>query len=419
MALPADKQFLEAVRRSSHILVTFRRDWSVDAVASALAVARILEKKGKRVEVVADGFVPTKQIGFLPQADAVKPAFNQLQKFIINLDVSRHKIDELSYDLEGDRLRIYITPKDGQFDGRDVTTAASDFKYDLIISVDTPDYPSLGGLFTANTDFFYHRPVINIDSDPANENYGNINAVDITATSSAEVVYSLFKSMGEHFLDEDIATCLLAGMIAKTRSFKTPSVTPKTLEAASELMAAGARRDEIVQNLYRTRSLSTLKLWGRALARLKYDAEAKFAWTLLVRQDFIHAGAKEEFLPDVIDELIANSPEAEIIGILYEQEHPTDKGRTAGICALVSSEKYSDAQGLVSSLRPDGTRKLARICFPGANLIEAEKSVIAAIYKTIGKERKEAAQLAAIQPLAAELTPAAPALPIEAPKQGN
>ncbi len=412
MALPADKQFLEAVRRSSHILVTFRRDWSVDAVASALALGLILEKKGKRVEIVADGFIPSKQIGFLPKLDGIKPAFSQLQKFIINLDVSHRKIDELSYDLEGDRLRIYITPRDGQFDSRDVTTAASDFKYDLIIAVDTPDYPSIGGLFTANTDFFYHRPVINIDSDPANENFGNINAVDITATSSAEVVYSLFRAMGEHFLDEDVATCLLAGMIAKTRSFKTASVTPKTLEAASELMAAGARRDEIVQNLYRTRSLSTLKLWGRALARLKYDAEAKFAWTLLVRQDFIHAGAKEEFLPDVIDELIANSPEAEIIGILYEQEHPADKGRTAGICALISSEKYADAQGLVSSLRPEGSRKLARICFPGANLIEAEKSVLAAIYKTIGKTRKEAAQLAAIQPLAVEpAAVAAPAMP--------
>jgi nanoRNase/pAp phosphatase (c-di-AMP/oligoRNAs hydrolase) len=385
MALPAEKQFLEALKRSNHALVTCRRDWSVDAVASALAVARLIERQGKRADIVIDGFEPGKAVKFLPGVAAIKPAFQQLQRFIISLDVAKNKIDELSYDLDGDKLKIFVTPKVGQFDGRDVTTAASDFKYDLIVTVDTPDYPSLGGIFTANTDFFYHRPTVNIDSDPGNEQYGNINAVDITATSTAEIIYGLLKAGGEHLLDEDLATCLLAGMISKTRSFKTPSVTPKTLDAASQLIAAGARRDEIISNLYRTRSLTTLKLWGRALARLKYDPTAKFAWTLLVRQDFVHAGAGEETLPDVIDELIANSPEAEIIGILYEQESAAEKGRVGGICALVSSEKYADSLGLVASLKPEGHRRLARVCFPGAGLMEAEKSVLQAIYKTLGK----------------------------------
>jgi len=385
MALPAEKQLLEALKRSDHALLTCRRDWSVDALASALALARIIERGGKRADVVVDGFEPSKAVGFLPSVGAVKPAFQQLQKFIINLDVSRGKIDELSYDIQDDKLRIFVTPKTGQFDGRDVTTAASDFKYDLIITLDTPDYPSLGGIFTANTDFFYHRPTVNIDSDPGNEQYGNINAVDITATSTAEVIYNVFHNDGRHFLDEDVATCLLAGMIAKTRSFKTSTVTPKTLEAASQLIAAGARRDEIIQNLYRTRTLTTLKLWGRALARLKYDPVAKFAWTLLVRQDFVHAGTHEESLPDVIDELIVNSPEAEIIGILYEQDAAPDKNRPGGICALVSSEKHADSQNLVSSLRPEGSRRLARICFPGATLVDAEKSVLGAIYKSLGK----------------------------------
>ncbi|MFA6603930.1 MAG: DHH family phosphoesterase [Patescibacteria group bacterium] len=380
-----EKQFVETLKRAEHALITFRRDWSVDALASALAIQRYLASKGKRAEIVADDFTPAKSAKFLPGANEVKPSFERLQKFIINLDVSKTKIEELSYDLKDDKLRIYINPKAGQFAAADLTTATSDFKYDLIIAVDTPDYHSLGALFDLNTDFFYHRPTVNIDHDPANEHYGNLNAVDIAATSTSEVIYSLLKSAGEHFLDPDTATCLLAGMISKTRSFKTPTVTPRTLEIAAELVAAGARRDEIVQNLYRTRSLATLKLWGRALARLKYDGAARFAWTLLVRPDFVHAGAGEEFLPDVIEELMMNSPEAEIFGVLYEQDAPADKSRPAGICALVSSEKYSNALGLVSSLKPEGTRRLARLCFPAANLIDAEKAVLGSIYKSLGK----------------------------------
>lgn len=385
--------------KSEHPLITFRKEWSVDAVASALALAKFLEKKGKRADVVADGFAAPKSLRFLPGIETVKPNFRQLRKFVIHLDVSKTKIDELSYDIEGDKLRIHVTPKEGRFDGKDVTTASTDFKYDCIVTVDTPDYGALGTLFSANTEFFYDRPTINIDHEPANEQYGNLNCVDITATSTAEVMHALLKSTGEHFLSEEIATCLLAGIISKTRSFKTASVTPRTLDIASELVSAGAKREEIVQNLYRTRTISTLKLWGRALARLKFDPGIKMAWTLLVRQDFIHAGATEEHLPDVIDELIMNSPEAEIVGLLYEQESTTEPGKVAGVCALVSTEKHADALGLLPGLKPDGTRRMARVCFPTTAIMDAEKTVLAAINKSLGKTPRTAPTVSAAAPV--------------------
>lgn len=385
--------------KSEHPLITFRKEWSVDAVASALALAKFLEKKGKRADVVADGFAAPKSLRFLPGIETVKPNFRQLRKFVIHLDVSKTKIDELSYDIEGGKLRIHVTPKEGRFDGRDVTTASTDFKYDCIVTVDTPDYGALGTLFSANTEFFYDRPTINIDHEPSNEQYGNLNCVDITATSTAEVMHALLKSTGEHFLTEDIATCLLAGIISKTRSFKTASVTPRTLDIASELVSAGAKREEIVQNLYRTRTISTLKLWGRALARLKFDPRIKMAWTLLVRQDFIHAGATEEHLPDVIDELIMNSPEAEIVGLLYEQESTTEPGKVAGVCALVSTEKHADALRLLPGLKPDGTRRMARVCFPTTAIMDAEKSILAAINKSLGKTPRTAPAMSAAAPV--------------------
>jgi nanoRNase/pAp phosphatase (c-di-AMP/oligoRNAs hydrolase) len=377
---------METALGSSHLLITFRKEWNVDAAASALALSAFFTARGKRVDIVADGFVAPKSLAFLPGVENIRPAFSQLQKFVISLDVSKTPIDELSYDVENGKLRIHVTPKNGgRYDGKDVTTAASEFKYDCIITVDTPDYASLGTLFSANTEFFFNRPVVNIDHDPANEQFGNVNAVDITATSSAECTYSLLKETGEHFMREDIATCLLAGIISKTRSFKTSNVTPKTLDIASALVAAGAHRDEIVNGLYRTRTLATLKLWGRALARLKFDPSIKMAWTLIVRQDFVHAGASEEHLVDVIDELIMNSPEAEIYGVLYEQEAAGEPGKIAGICAMISTEKHADALGLVAGLKPEGTRRLARVCFPHASIMEAERSIIGAIQKSLGK----------------------------------
>lgn len=385
MSLANATQFNEMLKGSRHALVTFRKDWNVDAAASALALARVIGKRGGRADIVADGFAPTKSLSFLPGHQDIQPAFKQLQKFTVSLDVSKTKVDELTYHLDGDKLNIHITPKAGQFADKDVVVAASDFKYDLIITLNTPDYASLGPIFAANTELFYRRPTINIDHETANERYGNFNAVDITAASTAEVVHGLLDAGGESFLDGDVATCLLAGVIHKTRSFRSPTVSPRTLDIASELIAAGARRDEIVQNLYRTRPLQTLKLWGRALARLKYDPATKMVWTLLVRQDFIHAGTTDESLEDVLQEMIASAPEAEVAAVLYEQEDPADRGRVAGICALVSSEQHEDAGKLMVGLRPEGDRRMARVCFPGKSLLEAETAVLETLARSLSK----------------------------------
>lgn len=380
------RQYFDLVAKSEHVLIAIPKEWSIDAVATALALSKALTAQGAHVDVVADGFSVRKDVAFLPGADAVKNEIGRLRKFVIELDASDTKVGELSYDMKGDKLRIFVTPKSGAFTEKDVSTRAAKYRYDVIVTIDAPDLASLGSVFERHSDMFFEVPLVNIDNDAGNEKYGNVNVVDITATSCAEIVHRMYKDADTEVLDEDIATCLLTGLISKTHSFKTPTVTPGTLAYASELISAGARRGDIIQHLYRTRSLSTLKLWGRALARLKYDPETRMAWSVLVRQDFVHAGAEEEHLADVIDELIANSPEADIIGLIYEQESSEKVGAIGGICALVWTERHADALGLVQPLRPEGNRRLARICFPGGTILDAERSVLATVARSLGKE---------------------------------
>ncbi len=385
MAHASQRQFTEVIDRSTSVLVAFRKEWDIDALATSLALARTLRKKGKAVDVACDGFVAPATVSFLPDVGTVQKELRGLQKFVVRVDTSRIGIEALSYDKKDTHLDIVLTPKGGQFEARDIATEAKEFKYDLVVTVGAPDYASLGKIHSAHPDFFFDRPLIAIDADASHEQYGNINIVDIAATSCGEVVARLMAGEGKHALDADTATCLLTGIIAKTRSFKDASVTPKTLETASELIAAGARRADIVQHLYRTRPLATLKLWGRALARLKYDPGIKMTWTMLVRQDFVHAGASEEYLEEVIEELISTTPDAEIISVLYERESPTQPGRIQDICGLVSSERHANALGLVSDLKPEGSRRLARLCFPDTTLVQAEKAVITSIYRSLGK----------------------------------
>ncbi|MBI5072024.1 hypothetical protein HZB93_04025 [Candidatus Falkowbacteria bacterium] len=374
MALNLNQQIFETLQKSSHPLIAFRKNWSGDAVATSLALRAVLRKLGKpMVDVASDGFSAPKNFNFLPEVSAIKPDINNLRKLIISLDVAGNQIGGLHYEMNGDKLNIFVAPEEKNLDAKNISTTFSDYKYDLALVLDTPDLESLGGIYHKNSEFFYRTPVVNIDHSPANEQFGQINLVEMNSTSTAETLFNFLESLDPRLIDEEVATLLLAGMISKTRSFKSPNVTPRTLGIASQLVARGARREEIVKNLYQTKTIGTLKLWGRALMRLKNDPAAKIVWSLLTRDDFITSGAESEDLPEVIDELIANSPDADIVVLFYEI--PYTNSPEVKICCLVKTLKGATADKLISRAA-EGTKDFKQFCLTGMHLTDAEKEII-------------------------------------------
>lgn len=382
MSLNETQQIFEAWKRADSILVAFRHDPHHDGAASALALASVLKKMGKPVVIVCDNWLSPNELQFLPETSAIKPKLEQIQKFVIEVDVAQTPIKELSYDVKDNKLRISLVPKTGAWQSEHVTTKPADYRFDLICTIGTPDLESLGKLFETHPDFFYHTPIINFDHDPANEHYGQINHIDINATAVCELLFDLINKIDRHLIDEPVATCLLTGMIGKTKSFKTPNVTPKTLSIASELVALGAKREVIVHHLYRTRTVPVLRLWGRALARLKHDASTKLVWTVLSRQDFIHAGADATVLPAVIDELIINAPEARVALILHE-----DAEQEKQITGLLHTERPFSATDLGAALNGTGDKETFRFTVPDKTLIEAEPYVTNLVKQQIAKTK--------------------------------
>jgi phosphoesterase RecJ-like protein len=295
-----------------------------------------------------------------------------MRRFVIELDASKTKVDQLTYETKNDKLLIHLAPKHGSWEEKDLNFTSSGYRYDLVICLGATDLESCAHLYHDHPDFFYHTPIINIDHAPENEHFGQLNVVDLTAVALGEVCHDLIEAIEPELIDEETATAFLAGMIAKTKSFKTRQVTPKTLQTASKLVARGARRETIVHHLYRTRSVPTLRLWGRALARLKSDPSSQTVWTLLSLQDFLHAGAEEGDLPDVIDELIASSPEAKLVVLIHET-------RQGGVTALVRAERPLDALALFAPLKPVGSREEVRLRFPDQTVIQAEQAVLEAL----------------------------------------
>jgi phosphoesterase RecJ-like protein len=369
--LNQNQQIFEQIKKAEKILITFSRTWSGDGVASALALFLFLKKLGKNVEIAAENVDKNESFTFLPSYTEIKPSLNSLRHFIVSLSTRQTKVNSVKYKQEPESLDFIVTPQNGFFTKEDLTIKSSGFKYDLIFVLDTRELESLGKIYDNDTELFYKVPVINIDHHPSNEEFGQINLIDLTAVSATEILFNLFEAYARESIDGEIATCLLTGMIAKTRSFKTSNVTPGALSVASQLIAMGGRREEIVNQLYRSRGLNVLKLWGLVLARLAGALENKLIWSRIKAEDFSKTESNENDLNEVIDELIINIPQAKVIVLFYE----TVSERVITSHGLIYAIKNLDAISLVQEFEPRGSKTLAQISLKKP-LAEAEKEVI-------------------------------------------
>lgn len=375
--LTEEQQIFEQINKARNILIVFKKTCSGDSISSSLAAFLFLKKMGKNADIAAEQSDASDLYSFLPGHGNIKRKLDNLRKFVISLDIANVKINQVKYKLEKNKLNFIIAPENGFFNHSDVTSSASEFKYDLIMAMGTPDFESLGEIYDKNAEFFYRTPIINIDHDSANENLGQINCVKLAAASTCEIVFSLFESMGRDLIDEDIATCLLAGMIAETKSFKTGNVTPDALLAASKLMAMGARREQIVNHFYRSKNINILKLWGRVLAQLSSAMDGKFIWATMSLRDFSETDSTEKDLIGVIDELIVNIPQAKVAVIIYEK---TDAN--SGI--IVYTAKNINAALLIKEFNPSGTKNMCRtiVNLPAA---EAERAIVGCVRNKLEK----------------------------------
>lgn len=369
----------QRLQESNHLLVTFphidgSNKESGDALGSALALFGYLNKIGKKVDLVAPEFKMPDRLSFLPHVDNVQGAIDLPSNYTLRIKTDKAPIKEWSYGLKEGALEIYLKPEHGILNSEDLELHQEEYKYDTIVTLDTPDLPALGRLFEEHSQLFYDKPIINIDHHVNNEHYGQINMVDINASATGEIVAQALQEIGSHHLDEHIATNLFTAIFLKTNGFKNPTISPNTLKIGAELIQLGARREEIMQNVFRARSLASLRLWGRALAHLKFDPATRLTWATLTLREILESGGNINDLPDVIDELIFTSPEAQMVVLICEET----EGR---VCVMLASRgtRPANLPWEVTQSIPGFTK----YCLVGQDLVSAEQQVVEKLKNTL------------------------------------
>lgn len=319
MTEPTPKQqAIELINRSQRLLVVPSRP-DGDSIGSALALLQVLRKLNKEVTLaVLDPIAQS--FKFLPAVTDITADIDGARDFIITLDSPSAEADRLSYNFDDGKLNIIITPKRGRYTQTDVSFAQGQFKYDAAIVLDAADLHQLGQVYDRYPTLFQEIPVINIDHHASNAYFGTINLVDLTATSTAEILIGLTEALGTNLIDDNIATCLLTGIISDTGSFQNANTTPKSLTVAAQLVGLGARQQEIIKHLFKTKSLAQLKLWGQILSRIQFDAGLKLAWATAGLNDLATLGATPTDMSGLIDELMTSIPGADVVLLLSEKE---------------------------------------------------------------------------------------------------
>ncbi len=381
MERSVSQQFFEYLQKSQNILIALPESSVFESVAAALALQLSLRDQGKQAQLSSTGPVPS-GFSFIQNPPQFTAPAKTAGNLVVLLNTAEKQLDELSYTAENDSVKIFLKAKTGVFVPTDISvTEDRAASYDLIITVDASSLDDLGALFHDNTELFYGVPKINIDTKAKNEYFGAVNIVDVTASSHGEILADLLQSEPTTTPSGEVATLLLASIISATTSFQDVRTTPKTLALAARLVELGARQQDIIISLFKTKDFSLLKLWGRVLARIKTDGDT-LLYSSLNNADFAKTETGPEHLFPVFRELLDNISGYQIVVLLAE----TTVGK---LHALIASLPHISIEAFLTSvsadapkvLPPYGAYRMHQLELSGKELTEVETLLLENIPK--------------------------------------
>ena len=236
----------EKIENASNILVAVSKDPTVDELSAALGLTMMLDGMGKHATAIYSGQTPN-AIQFLEPEKTFESNTNSLQDFIIAL--SKDKADHLRYKIDGDFVKVFITPYKTTIDESDLEFSHGDFNVDLVIALGVPSTDDLDAALSEHGRILHDASSINITNSAPGE-FGEMQWSEPGASSVSEMVSGLAFMMKDKVkMNKVVATAFLTGIVANTDRFLNDRTTPTTMDVAAKLMQAGANQQLISSNL--------------------------------------------------------------------------------------------------------------------------------------------------------------------------
>ena len=316
------KAVIGAIKKHKRFLVTTHINPDADAIGSALAMAAVLRSLGKSVVVLNEDAMP----GWL--------------KFLPSTAWFKKPVDIKTFD------------------------------YDVAIALDCGDCSRIGnvrGLLRKN------KLLVNIDHHKTNDCFGDVNLVLPKASSTAEVLFELFKKMKVAW-SRELATLLYAGIMTDTGSFRYDCTSARTHSIVGELIGHGVSPHEIYSKIYDVVSIRDLKTFLSIANDVEFIQKGKIACLELKEKDLVKFSNGFD-VRDKIFALLRSAQGVEVIVIFNE----VGKLRTR---VNFRSKENVDVARLACQFQGGGHAK-ASGCTVDLNIKETRRKILQAICKEL------------------------------------
>jgi hypothetical protein len=239
------QSIVDRLKQAKNVLVTVNNNPNIDQLASAIAVTLALNKAGMRANAVFSGKVPS-VLEFLKPDEIMDKNTDALRDFIISLD--KAKADKLRYKVEDEMVKVFITPYKSSLTQEDLNFEQGEFNVDVVLALGVKDKNDLDNAITTHGRILHDATVIDISTD-VEASLGTLIWTNPKASSLSEMILSLMTDIKADFLDEQIATALLTGIVAETERFSNAKTSSEVMQISGKLMGAGANQQLVVSQL--------------------------------------------------------------------------------------------------------------------------------------------------------------------------
>lgn len=242
------QQIVDSINANTNILVTVSSNPTVDELSAALGLTILLNNLEKRATAVFSGKIPA-AITFLEPDKTFENTADSLRDFIIALD--KEKADHLRYKVDGDLVKIFITPYRTTLSQADLDFSQGDYNVELVVAVGVKDQDHLDKALAAHGKILHDATVVTITAGPDTSSLGSVDWHDGAASSLGEMMTSLADGLktDASLLDEQISTALLTGIVSATDRFSNDRTSSRVMTMAAQLMGAGANQQLIAAKL--------------------------------------------------------------------------------------------------------------------------------------------------------------------------
>jgi bifunctional oligoribonuclease and PAP phosphatase NrnA len=186
---------------------------------------------------------------------------------------------------------------------------------DLVVTVDIPSVKRLGGLGDLAAP---GQQLLVIDHHASNDMFGTANFIDVSADSTTMMIAEILDTWGKP-IDKEVAHCIYAGLTTDTGSFRWAS--PRALRLAARLVEIGVDNAAISRTLMDSHPFAWLPLLSRVLgsAQLLPDAVGGrgLVYAVVENQDWITSRPEE--VESIVD-IVRTTQQAEVAAVFKEVE---------------------------------------------------------------------------------------------------